>query len=96
MKRKAEFQFRLFVADDAPNSVQAVANLAAICREHLPNRHDIEVVDVFKDPARALSDGILMTPTLIRLAPLPARTIVGNLSDTRAVLQTLGLEAEAA
>lgn len=96
MKRKAEFQFRLFVADDAPNSVRAVANLAAICREHLPNRYDIEVVDVFKDPARALADGILMTPTLIRLAPLPARTIVGNLSDTRAVLQTLGLEAEAA
>ena len=96
MKRKAEFRFRLFVADDAPNSVRAVANLAAICREHLPNRHDIEVVDVFKDPARALADGILMTPTLIRLAPLPVRTIVGNLSDTRAVLQTLGLEAEAA
>jgi hypothetical protein len=32
-----------------------------------------------------------MTPTLLRLAPLPIRRIVGTLVDTRRVMETLGL-----
>ena len=32
-----------------------------------------------------------MTPTLLRLAPLPQRRIVGTLSDTATLLQALGL-----
>jgi circadian clock protein KaiB len=96
VRRTARFRFRLFVADNTENSVRAAGNLAAICKAHLPGRHDIEIVDVFKEPERALTDGILMTPTLIRLAPLPQRRIVGTLSDANSVVQTLGLEAEAA
>jgi circadian clock protein KaiB len=34
-----------------------------------------------------------MTPTLVRLAPSPVRSIVGTLSQTQSVLQSLGLEA---
>jgi len=94
MSRRARFKFRLYIAGDAQNSVQARANLVALCRAHLPDRHDIEVVDVFREPERALADGILMTPTLIKLAPSPApRRIVGTLSQTQPVLQALGLEA---
>ena len=92
-RAKPKFKFRLYVAGDAQNSAQAVANLTALCRAYLENRHDIEVVNVFKEPKRALADGILMTPTLVKLAPTPApRRIVGTLSQTEPVLQALGLE----
>jgi circadian clock protein KaiB len=90
------FKFRLYVAGDALNSSQAVTNLTALCRARLPDRHEIEVVDVFREPKRALADGIFMTPTLVRLAPPPARRIVGTLSQTQPVLQALGLEGVAA
>ena len=40
----------------------------------------------------ALSDGILMTPTLLKLAPAPGRRVVGTLEKTQAVLQALGLK----
>jgi circadian clock protein KaiB len=93
MSRPAVFKFRLYVAGDAQNSAQAVANLIGFCRSHLPDRHEIEVVDVFREPKRALADGIFMTPTLVKLAPSPVRRIVGNLSQTQPVLQALGLEA---
>lgn len=86
------FRFRLYVAGDALNSARAVINLNAICREHLPGRHEIEIVDVFRHPERALADGVFLTPTLVRLSPAPARKIVGSLSQTPAVLQALGLE----
>ena len=94
MKEDAKFKFRLYVAGEAPNSAQALANLDAICRAHLPGRHDIGVVDVFKEPGPALADGIFLTPTLIKLAPLPLRRIVGTLSQAQVALQALGLEAE--
>jgi circadian clock protein KaiB len=90
------FKFRLYVAGDAPNSAQALANLTALCRAHLPDRHEIEIVDVFREPKRALADGIFMTPTLVKLAPSPTRRIVGTLSQTQIVLQALGLETLAA
>ena len=93
MSRPALFKFRLYVAGDALNSAQARANLAALCQAHLAGRHEIEVVDVFREPKRALADGIFMTPTLVKLAPLPVRTIVGTLSQTLTVLQALGLQA---
>jgi circadian clock protein KaiB len=86
------FKFRLYVAGDAQNSAQAVANLTALCRTYLAARYNIEVVDVFREPKRALADGILMTPTLVKFAPTPGRRIVGTLSQTQTVLQALGLE----
>ena len=92
MSRRVVYRFRLYLADDTLNSARAASNLTALCREHLPGRHEIEVVDVFRHPERALADEIFMTPTLVKLAPAPVRRIVGSLSQTQTVLQALGLE----
>lgn len=82
---------RLYVAGGAPNSVQAIANLEAICREHLKDGHRLEVVDVLEHPQRAMAEGVLVTPSLAKLSPLPAANVVGNLSDKAKVLLALGL-----
>ena len=82
---------RLYIANDAPNSIRAVANLAAICKEHLKDKFKLEIIDVLEYPLRALADGILVTPSLAKLAPSPAAKIVGNLSDTDSVLHALGI-----
>ncbi len=84
--------FRLYIADETPNSVRAVANLQSICQEHLQGRYRLEVVDILQEPLRALSEGVLVTPTLVRLSPLPVRKIVGDLSEPATVLLALGLE----
>lgn len=91
MNHAAAFSFRLYVAGEAVNSARALANLHALCRAHLQGRHSIEVIDVFREPGRALADGIFMTPTLVRLAPSPMRKIVGTLSDTATLMQALDL-----
>jgi KaiB domain len=54
------------------------------------------VVDLFKEPTRALADDVLMTPTLIVLSAHPVRRIVGTLSDAEPLLQLLGLGIVAA
>lgn len=92
MSRRAKYKFRLYVAGGAPNSAQAQANLIALCQMHLPDRYEIEVVDVLKAPMLALKDNVLMTPTLLKLSPAPVRRIVGALSQMQIVVDTLGLE----
>jgi circadian clock protein KaiB len=91
--RPALYKFRLYVAGDTLNSAHALANLNALCRAQLPDRHDIEIVNVFREPKRALADRIFMTPTLLKLFPSPAQRIVGTLSQTQPVLHALGLES---
>jgi len=91
MSPRSKVKFRLYVAGDAQNSTKALLNLTALCNEYLPDRHEIEIVNVLREQARALADGILMTPTLIKIAPLPMRKIVGTLSQKQRVLAALGL-----
>ncbi len=93
MSMRGRYRFRLYVAGRSPNSALAIANLEAICRTYLADRHEIEVVDVFREPQRALDDGVLLTPTLIQLAPRPERRIVGNLQAADTVLTALGLRS---
>jgi circadian clock protein KaiB len=88
-KNPGSLVLRLYVAGNAPNSLRAVANAKAICEEYLTARYQLEVVDLIKHPRRALADGIIVTPTLIRLRPLPVQRVIGNLSDTQQVLLTL-------
>ena len=80
---------RLYVAGRAPNSLLAIANATAMCHEHFPAAHTLEIVDLIAEPQRALADGIIVTPTLLRVAPPPQRRLIGNLSDTARVLLTL-------
>jgi circadian clock protein KaiB len=82
---------RLYVVNSAPNSLLAIANLAAICKEFLKDNFRLEIVDVLEQPLRALADGILVTPSLAKLSPSPAANIVGNLSDKSGVMRALGI-----
>lgn len=83
---------RLYIANNAPNSVRAVANLAAICKQYLEDRFTLEIIDVLEHPLRALADGILVTPSLAKVSPLPAAKIVGDLGERSSVLQALGVK----
>jgi circadian clock protein KaiB len=86
----AKLLLRLYVAGNAPNSLRAIANAKAICDQHFPSEHDLEIVDLLEHPRRALADAIIVTPTLLRLSPLPVQRVIGNLSDTNQVLLALG------
>src|ERR1700679_709990 len=88
-KTRKGLLLRLYVAGNAPNSLSAITNARAICIEHFPSRHEIEIVDLLKWPLRALADGVVVTPTLLRLSPLPVRKVIGNLSDANQVLLAL-------
>jgi circadian clock protein KaiB len=86
---------RLYVAGPSPKSLHAFANLEQLCREHLPGRYEIEIIDLVEHPDRARDDDIVAIPTLIRRLPPPLRKIIGDLSDTGRVLGALRLRTKA-
>lgn len=87
----ATYSYRIYVADDRPGSRRAVANLRALCEASVCDDYELEVVDVFHEPDRAEVARIMVTPTVIKLAPLPRRRVLGDLSDGRAAAAALGL-----
>ena len=82
---------RLYVVSGAPNSLAARKNLASLLAGQDQSAYALEIVDCLTEPRRALEDGVFVTPTLRKLAPNPAQTIVGSLSNARAVREALGL-----
>lgn len=86
---------RLYVAGHSPNSVAATANLRTLCAELHASSPLIEIVDVLQEPERALKDGIMVTPMLVRLSPEPTVQILGALSDLGRVRLALGIEPQA-
>lgn len=82
---------RLYVAGDAPNSQLARQNLRTLLSAMPAAAIAIEIIDCLREPHRALRDGVLVTPTLLRLTPEPRRTIIGTLSDAARVVSALGL-----
>ena len=87
------WHLRLYIAGQSPKSLTAITNLTALCEEHLPSRHQIEIIDLVEHPRLAATDEIIAIPTLVRRLPAPARRIVGDLSDTARVLDGLQLKA---
>lgn len=87
----AVLTLRLYVAGEAPNSVEARTNLAAMLENCQGTRYDLEVIDFLIDPKRAFADGVVVTPTLVKLTPPPVRKIIGTLRETLSVLTALGI-----
>lgn len=80
------------MAGRTPKSVRALANLEAICEQHLEGRYRIEVIDLLEHPHLARGAQIVAVPALVIDLPEAVRQIIGDLSDTQRVLVGLNLE----
>jgi circadian clock protein KaiB len=90
-KKNGSTTLRLYIAGGTAASMRAQANLQAFFEQEAAGRFYVELVDILREPLRALSEGVLLTPTLVRLSPLPIVKIVGDLSDRATVFSVLGL-----
>jgi circadian clock protein KaiB len=89
--RAAHYMLRLYVTGTTPRSGRAVKNIRAICEENLAGRYDLEVIDIYQHPELIQSDQVVVTPTLVKKLPAPARRLIGDLSVQDKVLAGLDL-----
>ena len=86
-----QFILKLYITGQTPISEGPLANLRRICEQELSGQYELDVIDVVERPQLAEDNKILATPTLIKESPPPRRRIVGDLSDSDAVLMGLNL-----
>jgi circadian clock protein KaiB len=85
------YRLRLFVTGATPNSSRAISNLKEICDKHLKGSYELEIIDVYQQPLIAEREQIIALPMLIKHSPSPKRRLIGDMSDTKKVLQGLNL-----
>lgn len=86
-------ELRLYVAGSSLRSTRAIQNAKQMCEEHFGGRYQLEIVDIFQQPAMARGDDVLAVPVLIRRRPPPPRRFIGDLSDRDRVLAGLDVPA---
>ena len=95
-ERDGRVLMRLYVASDSAPSMQARRQLAGLRERFGGEDWEVEVVDVFEQPALAEADRVLATPVLIRLFPTRRLSVIGDFADLQAVANALDLEQEVA
>ena len=86
-----EYVLKLYVAGMTSRSVRAVQNVRAFCETHLEGRYDLQIIDVYQQPALARSEQLIAAPTLIKQLPLPLRRLIGDMSNEDRMLIGLDL-----
>ena len=78
-----EICLRLYIASTTPNSERAKANLERALQDFAaqPGYH-VELIDVLADARRAVTDNVIVTPTLVVLGPKRRLVMIGDLSDS--------------
>ena len=87
---KEKYHLRLFVTGQTSRSTKSVENLKRLCDKYLKDRYELEVIDIYQQPAMASENQIIAAPTLIKRLPLPLRRLVGDFSNQDRVI--LGLD----
>lgn len=92
-RRSARYVLRLYVAGLTPRSVAAIESVKQVCEEHLKDRYELQIVDIYHHPTLARGEQIIAAPTLIKKLPVPLRRIIGGMADREKLLVGLDLIA---
>jgi circadian clock protein KaiB len=90
-RRGGPHRLRLYVAGSSPRSLRAIDSVRRVCESELAGRYNLEVVDLYQEPHRAIKDQVFAIPTLIKEAPGLIRRMIGDMSETTLLRQGLGL-----
>ena len=94
-KRAAiRYILRLYITGQTPRSLRSIENLRRLCEKFLKGQFDLQIIDIYQQPALAAEGQIIAAPTLIKAMPLPLLRLVGDFSDQKRVV--LGLDLKGA
>ena len=93
-QQDARYVLKLYVAGITPKSEAAIRSVTEVCEEHLKDRYELEIVDIYQQPTLAKGEQIIAAPTLIKKLPLPLRRLIGNMANQDRVLVGLDLRAK--
>ena len=87
-------KLRLYVTGQTPTSRALTDQLHALFQQEYPDRYHLEVLDIFEHTESAMADDVMVTPTLMRMLPMPVRRLIGDLGNRERVLAGLSIESD--
>ena len=91
-KEGEKYILKLYITGMTPRSQEALRNLQKVCREHLADNYELEVIDIYQQPTLAKGDQIVAVPTLIKKLPAPLRRLIGDLSQEDRIIMGLDIK----
>ncbi len=86
------YELYLYFAGQNPRTTLAITNLKRLCRQRLPQRCRLKLIDLYDNPGLAKDEQIVAAPTLVKKLPPPERRVVGDLSNMDLVFSGLELK----
>lgn len=83
------YHLELYVSGDTFVSQRAIESVRALCEEELNGRYDLGIIDLQEEPEKAVSENIVVVPTLYRRSPDPERQIIGDLQNRERLMRGL-------
>jgi len=90
--KPVKYAMRLYITGATARSTRAITNLRRLCDEHLPGRYELRIIDVYQQPELARDGQIIAAPTLVKMLPAPLRRFIGDMSNTRNILNGLEIQ----
>ena len=88
---KGVLVLQLFVAGMSQRSMEAIENVRNLCNLYLKDKFTLEIIDLYKHPEAAEEQQIIFSPSLVKLHPLPKKTMIGNFTNLENVIKTFGI-----
>lgn len=89
--QREHYVLRLFIAGMTLRSTEAVVRIKDLCEKYLQGRYELDIIDIYQQPELARDYQVVAVPTLLKQAPLPARCLIGDLSDAENLLRGLDI-----
>lgn len=86
------YVLKLYITGSTIQSQKALTNIKKVCEEHLKNRYELQVIDIYQSPGLAKDEQIIAVPTLVKKLPDPLRRFIGDLSDESSILFGLDIK----
>jgi circadian clock protein KaiB len=83
------YEFRLYITGQTSKSEKAIMDFKSFLEEKLKGEYSLRVIDVLEDPEVAKYDKIFVTPTVVKVLPLPVRKAIGVFSGKEKELELL-------
>jgi circadian clock protein KaiB len=92
-ENEKKYVLKLYITGLTRRSQEALRNIEKIGREQLGKNYELQVIDIYQQPALARGDQIIAVPTLIKELPLPVRRLIGDLSKEDRIILGLDLKS---
>lgn len=90
-KKQSVYILRLYITGSTPRAKAAVMKVKTFCEQHLREHYELDVIDIYQQPAYAREEQIIAAPTLVKKMPQPLKKVVGDFSNASRVMTALGL-----